>query len=71
MAIKDFMRFYRESFESSIIAKMHFLEDHAVPWIQQWKVGLSFHGEQAAESIHAEFNKDMRPYASIRYNFEI
>ena len=26
--------------------KMHFLEDHVVPFIQKWKVGFGFYGEQ-------------------------
>ena len=49
------MEFYCQTFSSSFIPKMHFLEDHVVPWMKKWKVGLSFHGKQGAESIHAAF----------------
>ena len=38
------------------------MEDHVVPFLQRWKVGFGFLGEQGAESIHARFN-------SIRKNF--
>lgn len=60
------MKFYRASFETSVTPKMHFLEDHVVPWVRRWKVGLSFHGEQGAESLHAEINKLKGPFHSIR-----
>ena len=61
------MKFYRSNFSSSSISpKLHFLEDHVVSWIQHWKLGLSFHEEQAAESIHAAFNELQQKHASIR-----
>ena len=57
-AIKAFLNFYRDHFPgSSVTPKMHFLEDHIIPWIRRWKVGLVFRGEQGAESIHAQFNR--------------
>lgn len=31
-----------------------------------WGVGLGFHGEQGAESIHRVFNNLKRTYANIR-----
>ena len=46
---------------------MHLLEEHVVPWISRWKVGLGFHGEQGGESIHARFNsirQDVRGIAN-------
>ncbi len=39
---------------------------HVVPWIQRWGVGLGYHGEQGAESIHRVFNSLKRTYASVR-----
>ncbi len=38
------------------------MEDHIVPFLREWKIGLGFLGEQGAESIHARFN-------TIRCNF--
>ena len=32
--------------DESIPPKYHFLEDHVVPFIRKWKVGLGFYGEQ-------------------------
>ena len=32
---------------------MHFLEDHAVPWIKKWRTGFGVLGEQGGESIHS------------------
>jgi len=41
------------------------LEEHVLPFIQKWKVGCGFLGEQGAESIHVYFNTLNRTYASI------
>ena len=51
--IKRFMEHYRESFpESTFTPKMHFLEEHVIPWLQRWRVGFGVMGEQGMESIH-------------------
>ena len=56
--IKDFMGYYREFFPtSSVIPKMHMLEEHVVPWLKEWHLGFGMMGEQGAESIHAYFNR--------------
>ena len=50
------MNFYREAFpEATVLPKMHFLEEHVVPWLKKWKIGFGLMGEQGAESIHAYF----------------
>ena len=60
------MEFYRERLpESSVLPKMHILEEHVLPFVQKWRVGCGFLGEQGAESIHAYFNKLNRTYRSI------
>ena len=41
---------------------MHFLEDHAVPYILKWRTGFSFLGEQGGEAVHAAFNSLQRIY---------
>ena len=41
------------------------LEDHVVPFIQEWRVGLGMMGEQGAESIHARFNALERTYSNM------
>ena len=63
--IQDFLIYYWESFpEASITPKMHMLEDHAIPWLEQCRFG--FHGEQGLESGHAEFNSLKVTYQNIR-----
>lgn len=60
------MTFYREAFpEATVLPKMHFLEEHVVPWLKKWKIGFGFMGEQGAESIHAYFNTLHQSYRSI------
>lgn len=65
--VKAFLDFYRKEFPTaSITPKLHALEDHVVPWVRQWGVGLGFLSEQGAESIHANFNSLMKTYSNIR-----
>ena len=65
--IKQFMAAYHLG-EMRITPKLHIilLEEHIVPWIRRWHVGVGFHSEQGAESIHALFNTLLRTYASTR-----
>lgn len=56
-AIVKLLASYRSTFpEATVLPKMHFLEDHAVPWIKKWKTGFGFLGEQGAGSIHKQIN---------------
>jgi hypothetical protein len=41
------------------------LEDHVIPFLNKWGVGLGFLGEHGAESIHARFNSLRRTFAKI------
>ena len=69
--IDIFMSFYRRELPHSRISpKMHMLEDHIVPWIRRWGMGMGFHSEQGAESIHARFNSMLRTYSNIRNPLE-
>ena len=54
----------------STTAKLHMLKDHVMPWVWRWKIGLGFHCEQGAESIHARFNSMQRTYANVRNGTE-
>ncbi|KAI8494387.1 hypothetical protein Bbelb_276130 [Branchiostoma belcheri] len=64
--IKHFLAKYRELFPtSSVSVKMHLLEEHVIPWIRCWGVGLGFHGEQGVEQVHAVFNRINRSTSSI------
>ena len=65
-AIAKFLASYRSTFpEATVLPKMHFLEDHAVPLIKKWKTGFGFLGEQGGESIHKQFNAFERSYNCI------
>ena len=64
--IKDFMASYRSMFPwATVLPKMHFLEEHVVPWLRRWHVGFGLMGEQGAESIHAYFNSLKRTYQGV------
>lgn len=56
--IEKFMKCYRETFpQSTVLPKMHILEEHMVNWIKEWKLAAGLMGEQGAESIYAHFNQ--------------
>lgn len=60
------MTYYRERFpRATVLPKMHILDEHVVHWLEKWRVGLGFMGEQGAESIHAYFNSLKRTYQAI------
>jgi hypothetical protein len=64
-SINAYMRFYRSRF-NRVLPKMHMLEEHVVPWIRRWGVGMALHGEQGSESIHEEFNIQSAIASGIR-----
>ena len=46
-AIEDFMSHWRTNWPlETVTPKMHILEEHLVPFIQKWKLGCGFYGEQ-------------------------
>ena len=48
------LHFYLQTFPlATVLPKMNFLEYHVVPWLNKWRIGLGFMGEQGAKSIHA------------------
>ena len=60
------MSHYRLTFpNSSVTPKMHFLEEHVVPWVKKWKIGFGLMGEQGAESVHAYFNGLVLRYKGV------
>lgn len=63
------MVFYRREFpHASVLPKMHFLEEHVVPWIRKWGVAPGMMGEQGAESIHARFKRIEMSYRNMIHN---
>ena len=61
------MMFYRKNFpRATITPKLHMLEDHVLPWMNQWHVGFGCMGEQGAESLHANFNNTERSYINMK-----
>ena len=64
--IELFLNYYQDTFPAATVTpKLHMLEDHVVPFLRRWRVGLGFHGEQGAESLHATFNKISRSNLAI------
>ncbi len=51
--VKSFMGYYRMSFPDALspqTSKLHMLEDHVLPWLEEWHCGFGLMGEQGAES---------------------
>ena len=65
--IEKFMKCFRLNFpKERITPKMHIFEYHIIEFLQKWKMGCGFYGEQGGEAVHQEFNKMIRPYGYIR-----
>ena len=46
------MSHWRVNFPNETVSpKMHMLEDHIVPFLEKWKLGCGFYGEQGMYSI--------------------
>ena len=48
-----------------VFPKLHYLEDHVVPFIRKWRAGPGLLGEHGGESVHGQFNNLSRRYAAI------
>jgi hypothetical protein len=60
------MSYYRENFpEATITPKLHMLEEHVIPWLQKWRIGFGFMGEQGVESVHSAINNITSAYLNI------
>ena len=64
--IKAYLAYYHQHFPGKIIPKLHMLEDHVLPWMEKWGVGMAMHGEQWGESIHATFNHLKSIHAGVQ-----
>ena len=72
--IKTFMASARREVVSrapgNITPKLHLLEDHLLPCIRRFGVGLGLLGEQGGESIHHQLNVLNTTFNSIRNNID-
>lgn len=59
------MTYYRQNFTSTVLPKMHMMEDHLIPWMRKWKMGAGLMGEHGAESIHAHIRRLQETYSGI------
>lgn len=67
LEVTTFMALYRSFFpKSSVIPKMHFMEDHLIDWVKRYKTGLGLLGEQGIEAIHHQFNDLKKTYSCVR-----
>ncbi len=64
--IHSYMSFYRTHFPGKVTPKLHMLENHVLPWLRRWGVGMAMHGEQGGESVHAQFNTLTATHSGIR-----
>ena len=61
-----FMETYRTSLpDESVFPKLHYLEEHLVPFTKKWKVGPGILGEHGGESVHSLFNQLAARFASM------
>ena len=61
------MAHFRQSWpDVNITPKLHLLEDHVVNFVEKWRSGFGFYGEQGGESIHSLFNILNARYKNIR-----
>ena len=58
------------NFQSTFTPKLHFLEDHVLPFLKKWRVGFGFHGEQGAESLHSMIRRISMSYTSMPNRLE-
>jgi biotin operon repressor len=77
-AITEYMDYFRDNVTlhttagkflkkvEKVTPKQHILEAHCVPWMEKWRFGLGFHGEQALEAMHATMNRLNRRAHGIR-----
>ena len=64
--IEKFLSIYRKKFPwTSVLPKMHILEDHAIPWLRRFHLGDGLMGEQGAESMHAHIMKLEKQYEGV------
>ena len=69
--IDAFMKFFRAHWPKiNISPKMHMLEDHVIPFVRKWRVGLGFYGEQGGESLHHQFKSMRNRYKNIKKPLE-
>ena len=47
IGVREFMDYWRSNWSGeSVTPKMHMLEEHMVQFLQKWKLGCGFYGEQ-------------------------
>ena len=64
--IDEFISNFRSSWPGSMAPKLHMLEAHVVPFLNRWRTGCGFYGEQGGESIHHAFKQTKSRYVSIK-----
>ena len=65
LAISEYLAKFRQYFPQKFPPKLHFLEDHLLPWIERWGFGMTLMGEQGGEACHKEFNRLARTMHGI------
>ena len=60
------MTHYRQYFPGKVIPKMHILEHHCLPFIENYGFGLGLMGEQGGEQLHASMTQFQQRMGGIR-----
>ncbi|XP_057311202.1 uncharacterized protein LOC130649027 [Hydractinia symbiolongicarpus] len=66
-SINQFMCYLRVNWPSIYISpKLHILEDHVLDFVNKWRTGLGFYGEQGGESIYHDLHRMRINYSNIK-----
>ena len=60
------MTYYRQYFPGKVIPKMHILEHHCLPFIENYGFGISLMGEQGGEQLHTSMTRFEQRMSGIR-----
>lgn len=63
--IENYMEFFRRQFPGKILQKQHIFEDHIMPWLRKWEVGLRRYIKMGCERVHKQFNRLMVTHSGI------
>jgi hypothetical protein len=57
-SIRHFIALLRAA-DISMSPKAHILEEHIIPFLERWHIGLAYLGEQGGEKLHSRYQQVM------------
>jgi hypothetical protein len=66
-----FMDYFRTNWsKQNISPKMHMLEYHTYDFLNKWKTGCGFYGEQGGESAHNGINRMKHRFSNVKNDLD-